>query len=152
MNSYNRANYSSAAQNGLVQRRASEGGPSSMRDFTTLTKIGSGAYSDVFKVTRKSDNQTYALKKVRTIAVSAHNLAGLLNVLFSESSSHVSSYMCTELLNFVFVNRYAWVNCQPKRRTTQSTRFAYLLLSTTKTLHPTRKLSWMVPAVIPFAL
>ena len=35
-----------------------------MKDFIILTKIGDGAYSEVYKVKRNSDNQIYALKKV----------------------------------------------------------------------------------------
>lgn len=37
----------------------------SLRDFEVLHKLGEGAYSQVFKVKRISDSQTYALKKVR---------------------------------------------------------------------------------------
>jgi len=36
-----------------------------MQDFTILSKIGTGAFSEVFKVLRKSDKKDYALKKVR---------------------------------------------------------------------------------------
>jgi NIMA (never in mitosis gene a)-related kinase 1/4/5 len=39
-------------------------GPSNIDSFTILNKLGTGSYSEVWKVTRKSDNQTYALKKV----------------------------------------------------------------------------------------
>ena len=35
-----------------------------MQDFTVIQKIGDGAYSEVFKVKRLSDNKIYALKKV----------------------------------------------------------------------------------------
>jgi NIMA (never in mitosis gene a)-related kinase 1/4/5 len=37
----------------------------SMKDFQVLTKIGDGAYSEVYKVRRSSDMGVYALKKVR---------------------------------------------------------------------------------------
>ena len=60
----------------------------SMSDFTILSKIGTGAFSEVYKVFRKSDRNTYALKKVRTfflnyvrhceLALSWHNLFSVL--------------------------------------------------------------------------
>ena len=37
----------------------------SLRDFVILTKIGDGAYSEVYKVKRLSDGLYYALKKVK---------------------------------------------------------------------------------------
>ena len=37
---------------------------SGMRDFHVHKKIGDGAYSIVYQVTRKHDNQEYALKQV----------------------------------------------------------------------------------------
>ena len=33
-------------------------------DFIVEKKLGTGSYSEVFKVTRKSDGEIYALKKV----------------------------------------------------------------------------------------
>jgi NIMA (never in mitosis gene a)-related kinase 1/4/5 len=36
----------------------------SLDDFTIVTKLGSGTFSEVFKVTRNSDGKEYALKKV----------------------------------------------------------------------------------------
>lgn len=41
----------------------------SLADFKILSKLGSGAYSSVYKVQRILDNEIYALKKV--------NLTGL---------------------------------------------------------------------------
>ena len=37
----------------------------SIRNFQQLEKIGEGAYSEVFKVKRNSDQKIYALKEVR---------------------------------------------------------------------------------------
>lgn len=37
----------------------------SLSDFEILNKLGEGAFSNVFKVKRKSDNTYYALKKVK---------------------------------------------------------------------------------------
>ncbi len=37
----------------------------SIRDFVPLQKLGEGSYSNVYKVKRNSDQQVYALKKVK---------------------------------------------------------------------------------------
>lgn len=36
----------------------------SMKDFTIVKKIGEGAFGKVYKVKRKDDNQTYAIKVI----------------------------------------------------------------------------------------
>jgi hypothetical protein len=36
----------------------------SLKDFEFLSKIGDGAFAEVFKVKRKEDSEIYALKKV----------------------------------------------------------------------------------------
>jgi len=36
-----------------------------MKNFQIVNKLGEGAFSTVYKVRRLSDNQTYALKKVK---------------------------------------------------------------------------------------
>ena len=36
-----------------------------MEDFEIKSRLGEGAYSNVYKVVRKSDGNVYALKKVR---------------------------------------------------------------------------------------
>jgi serine/threonine protein kinase len=40
---------------------------SCLRDFDVLSKLGEGAFGQVFKVKRKLDGKEYALKKVHLI-------------------------------------------------------------------------------------
>jgi NIMA (never in mitosis gene a)-related kinase len=40
---------------------------SCLRDFDVLSKLGEGAFGQVFKVKRKADGKEYALKKVKNI-------------------------------------------------------------------------------------
>ena len=51
----------------------------SLENFDTLRKLGEGAFSNVFKVIRKSDNQTYALKKVKLGNLSIKEKENALN-------------------------------------------------------------------------
>ena len=51
----------------------------SLRDFVILTKIGDGAYSEVYKVKRLSDGQYYALKKVKMGNLSQKEKENALN-------------------------------------------------------------------------
>lgn len=44
--------------------------PNRMLEFQIVNKLGTGAFSEVFKVIRKSDKQTYALKKVKMMKLS----------------------------------------------------------------------------------
>ncbi len=43
----------------------------SLKDFEIISKLGDGAYSTVYKVSRKEDSKTYALKRVKMISLSA---------------------------------------------------------------------------------
>ena len=66
-----------------------------MLDFTTVNKLGSGAFSEVFKVTRKSDKQTYALKKVKMMKLSQKEKENALNevrILASIQHPNIASY------------------------------------------------------------
>ncbi len=42
----------------------------SLKDFEIISKLGDGAYSTVYKVNRKEDNKTYALKRVKMAPLS----------------------------------------------------------------------------------
>lgn len=50
-----------------------------MKDFMIVSKIGEGAYSDVYKVKRNSDNKVYALKKVKMGDLSIKEKENALN-------------------------------------------------------------------------
>ena len=50
-----------------------------MNDFMLINKIGTGAFSEVYKVVRKSDKQTYALKKVKMQKLTAKEKENALN-------------------------------------------------------------------------
>eukprot|EP00347_Sterkiella_histriomuscorum_P019924 403339782 len=51
----------------------------SQKDFTVINKLGEGAYSQVYKVKRLSDNQIYALKKVSLDPLSQKERENALN-------------------------------------------------------------------------
>ena len=48
-------------------------------DFEIIKKVGEGAYSDVFKVKRKSDGLIYALKKVKFSNLSTKEKENAIN-------------------------------------------------------------------------
>jgi NIMA (never in mitosis gene a)-related kinase len=51
----------------------------SLEDFTIVTKLGSGTFSEVFKATRNSDCKEYALKKVSLENLSTKERQNALN-------------------------------------------------------------------------
>jgi NIMA (never in mitosis gene a)-related kinase len=66
-----------------------------MKDFTILSKIGTGAFSEVFKVVRKSDKTEYALKKVRMAKLSEKEKANSINevrILASINHENIAGY------------------------------------------------------------
>ena len=68
---------------------------SSLRDFEVLSKIGDGAFSQVFKVRRRSDGQIYALKKVKMEALNNKEKENALNevrILASLNDPYIVSY------------------------------------------------------------
>jgi NIMA (never in mitosis gene a)-related kinase 1/4/5 len=50
-----------------------------MNDFIILSKIGEGAYSEVYKVKRVNDQTVYALKKVKMGSLSTKEKENALN-------------------------------------------------------------------------
>jgi NIMA (never in mitosis gene a)-related kinase len=50
-----------------------------MKDFIILSKIGEGAYSEVYKVKRLNDGAIYALKKVKMGSLSTKEKENALN-------------------------------------------------------------------------
>ena len=66
-----------------------------MDGFEILDKLGDGAYSVVYKVKRKEDKKTYALKKVKLQSLSDKEKQNALNevrILASVKSTFVISY------------------------------------------------------------
>ena len=66
-----------------------------MENFEIISKLGEGAYSIVYKVKRKIDNQIYALKKVRLSNLTEKERTNSLNevrILASVKSKYVISY------------------------------------------------------------
>ena len=66
-----------------------------MDNFEIITKLGEGAYSTVYKVKRKIDNQIYALKKVKLANLTEKEKTNSLNevrILASVKSKYVISY------------------------------------------------------------
>ena len=66
-----------------------------MENFEIIAKLGEGAYSTVYKVKRKIDNQIYALKKVKLSNLTEKEKTNSLNevrILASVKSKYVISY------------------------------------------------------------
>ena len=64
-------------------------------DFTIIKKLGDGAYSSVFKVRRKDDNEIYALKNVKMLSLSEKEKENALNevrILASIDHPNVIAY------------------------------------------------------------
>ena len=57
----------------------------SLSEFEILGKLGEGAFATVFRVKRKSDNQIYALKKVKFGPLSAKEKENALMRIYKES-------------------------------------------------------------------
>jgi NIMA (never in mitosis gene a)-related kinase 1/4/5 len=68
---------------------------STIRDFVPLSKLGEGTYSTVYKVRRNTDQQVYALKKVKMNQLSTKEKENALNeirILASIDSPSIISY------------------------------------------------------------
>lgn len=66
-----------------------------MANYTIINTIGKGAYSNVYKVKRKSDDQIYALKKVLLKGLSKKEKENALNevrILASVQHPNIISY------------------------------------------------------------
>lgn len=66
-----------------------------MNDFTILNKIGTGAFSEVYKVHRKSDGKMYALKKVRLAKLTTKEKDNSINevrILASIKHENIAAY------------------------------------------------------------
>ena len=67
----------------------------SLKNFEILSKIGEGSYSTVFKAKRLSDDQIYALKKVKLLSLKEKEKRNALNeirILASINHPNIISY------------------------------------------------------------
>ena len=74
----------------MDQRKVSQ-----IKDFEMIKKIGDGSFAQVFKVKRYSDNQIYALKKVKMSKLSLKEQGNALNevwILASIDHLNIVSY------------------------------------------------------------
>ena len=63
----------------------------SLKDYEILKKLGDGAYSIVYKVKRVSDQEIYALKKVRLLKLKEKEKRNALNeIRFLASIKHAN--------------------------------------------------------------
>ena len=78
-----------------MSRKYDQRGQTTVDDFNIIKKLGSGAYSSVYHVTRKADNKFYALKKVRIDYLSEKERSNAINevrILASINDPNVISY------------------------------------------------------------
>ena len=67
----------------------------SLHDFEELQKLGEGAFSQVFRVRRRADGETYALKKVKLMGLKEKERENALNevrILASITHPNVIAY------------------------------------------------------------
>lgn len=67
----------------------------SIKDFSIIKKLGSGSFSDVYKVKRQSDNTEYAMKKVKLMKLSVKERENALNeirILASVNHRNIIGY------------------------------------------------------------
>lgn len=91
---------------------------STIRDFVPLSKLGEGTYSTVYKVRRNTDQQVYALKKVKMNRLSTKEKENALNeirILASIDSPSIISYkdaFFDDSINVLcIVMEYAGIGC-----------------------------------------
>lgn len=125
---------------------------SSLKDFEQLNKLGEGAFSQVFKVKRKSDGQIYALKRVKLGSLSVkekENAVNEVRILASINDPNIVGYkeaFLDDLGNMYIVMEFAGggdlyhkIEEHKKKRTTIPEpfiwRYLIQLLLGLKTLH-----------------
>jgi len=67
----------------------------SLKEFQILKKLGEGTYSSVYKVKRMTDNNVYALKKVRMTNLTDKEQENALNevrILASINNPYIIAY------------------------------------------------------------
>ena len=79
----------------MVSTEPTPRGVSQLSDFNIVSKLGTGSYSEVYKVQRKSNDQTYALKKVTLENLSQKERENALNevrILASITHDNIIGY------------------------------------------------------------
>lgn len=67
----------------------------SLSDFEIIKLVGKGSYGEVFRVVRKSDGKTYAMKKINIKSMKKNQITNTLNevrILSSISHDFIVSY------------------------------------------------------------